>query len=101
MDSVMFSHDPLSGVYSGITPCSNNHTTKLAEVCPLRLSMTKRRRSGGNLSHNVGFLVRPTCQRSQAVQLSVSSSSLGVAMPPEWPVTPPPTRRARRRLETW
>ena len=30
MDSVMFSHDPLSGVYSGITPCSNNHTTKLA-----------------------------------------------------------------------
>jgi hypothetical protein len=27
IDSVMFSQDPLSGVYSGITPCSNNHTT--------------------------------------------------------------------------
>jgi hypothetical protein len=54
MDSVMFSQDPLSGVYIGITPCSNNHTTKLAVRCPLRLSMTNSRRSGGGLSHNVG-----------------------------------------------
>src|SRR5437763_9471471 len=30
MDSVIFSHDPLSGVYSGMMPWSNNHTTKRA-----------------------------------------------------------------------
>src|SRR5713226_8900562 len=76
IDSVMFSQDPLSGVYSGITPCSNNHTTKLAVRCPLRLSMTNRRRSGGSLSHNVGLMVRPACQRSHAAQLSASDSTL-------------------------
>src|SRR5437870_558900 len=27
-DSVMFSHEPLNGVYSGITPWANNHSTK-------------------------------------------------------------------------
>jgi hypothetical protein len=27
VDSVMFSQDPLSGVYSGMTPFSNKHTT--------------------------------------------------------------------------
>src|SRR6266851_3470840 len=72
---IMFSHDPLSGVYSGITPCSNNHTTKLAVVCPVRLSMTNRRRSGGSLSHNVGLTVRPACQRSHDTRLSASSST--------------------------
>src|SRR5215813_12665784 len=34
MDSVMFSQDPLSGVYRGMMPCSNNHTTNLAVRCP-------------------------------------------------------------------
>src|SRR2546425_11298635 len=27
-------------VYSGMMPCSNNHTTRRCERCPVRLSMT-------------------------------------------------------------
>src|SRR5437588_141024 len=46
LTSVMFSQDPLSGVYSGMMPCSNNHTTKCAVRCPARLSMTNSNRSG-------------------------------------------------------
>ena len=37
MDSVMFSHDPLSGVYSGMMPCSNSHTTKRVVRWPANL----------------------------------------------------------------
>ena len=44
--------------------------------CPLRLSMTNRRRSGGSVSHNVGLTVRPACQCSHAARLSVSSRTL-------------------------
>jgi len=34
----MFSHDPLSGVYSGITPCANSQVTIEVLGCPARLS---------------------------------------------------------------
>jgi len=28
----MFNHEPLNGVYSGITPCANSHSTKRLAV---------------------------------------------------------------------
>src|SRR5947209_6955641 len=43
MDSVMVSHDPPSGVYSGRMPCSNNQTTQRGVRCPARLSMINSR----------------------------------------------------------
>src|SRR5215472_3538468 len=77
IDSVMFSQDPLSGVYSGMMPWSNNHTTNLAVRCPARLSMTSSIRSGGSSSGNVGLTVRPACQRSHAARWSSSRNILG------------------------
>ena len=73
----MFSQDPLSGVYRGMMPCSNNHTTKLAVRWPARLSMTNSIRSGGSVSSSVGLTVRPACQRSQAARLSSSGKVFG------------------------
>ena len=37
MDSVMLSHDPLNGVYSGMMPWSNSQTTKRPGSWPARL----------------------------------------------------------------
>jgi Recombinase len=71
----MFSQDPLSGVYSGMMPCSNNHTTKCAVRCPARLSMTNNKRSGGSWSGIVGLTVRPACQRSHAVRFPSSGNA--------------------------
>ncbi len=47
-DSAMFNHDPLKGVYSGITPCANSQTTIEELKCPARLSQIRMRRSGGS-----------------------------------------------------
>ncbi len=48
MDSVMFSQDPLIGVYSGMTPWASSQTTNRAVRWPARLSMTSSIRSGGS-----------------------------------------------------
>ncbi|CDS48519.1 hypothetical protein [Polaromonas sp. CG9_12] len=61
MDSAMFSHEPLSGVYGGITPCANNHSTNAGVRCPLRLSYTSSRRSRGNRAGSVMRFYSPRC----------------------------------------
>jgi len=47
-DSAMFNQEPLNGVYSGITPCANNHMTIDELKWPARLSQMRIKRSGGN-----------------------------------------------------
>ena len=48
MLSAMFSHDPPTGVYSGMMPCSNSQQTNAGVLCPARLSSTSSIRSGGS-----------------------------------------------------
>ena len=47
-DSAMFSHEPLSGVYSGMIPCANSQVTIDVLRCPARLSQIRIKRSGGS-----------------------------------------------------
>ena len=63
MDSAMLSHDPDSGVYSGITPWANSHNTSASLQCPARLSSTSSSRNGGNASGSVIGDANPSCQR--------------------------------------
>src|SRR6266852_6260119 len=74
-DSVMFSHEPLNGVYSGSTPWANSHLTKARVLWPARLSMISRSRSGGRSALNRGLMVSPACQRSQLARLSASGNT--------------------------
>jgi hypothetical protein len=46
--AAMFSHDPPTGVYSGITAHANSRQTKSGVLCPARLSGTNCIRSGGS-----------------------------------------------------
>jgi hypothetical protein len=48
IDSAIFSHDPLIGVYSGMIPCTNNQVTMSVLKCPARLSQISSIRSGGS-----------------------------------------------------
>jgi hypothetical protein len=48
IDSAIFSHDPLIGVYSGMIPCANNQVTMSVLKCPARLSQISSIRSGGS-----------------------------------------------------
>ena len=75
IDSVMFSHEPPSGVYRGMLPCANSHNTKLGVRWPLRLSSTSSSRKGGSTALRVIFTFRPACQRFQAARLSASDST--------------------------
>ena len=45
----MFSHDPPTGVYSGMIPCSNSQQTNAGVLCPARLSSTSSIRKGRRL----------------------------------------------------
>src|SRR6516164_437672 len=63
MLSAMFSHDPPNGVYSGMTPWANSHSTNSGVLCPARLSSTKSIRKGGSRCASVGLTVKPRCQR--------------------------------------
>ena len=68
MLSAMFSHDPPSGVYSGMIPCANSQQTNAGVLCPARLSSTSSIRSGGSSAGSVGLIVRPSCHRSHAAR---------------------------------
>ena len=70
MLSAMFSHEPPTGVYSGMIPCANSQQTNSAVLCPARLSSTRSIRSGGNSSKSVGLMLRPSCHRSQPFLVS-------------------------------
>jgi uncharacterized membrane protein len=67
-DSAIFSHEPLSGVYNGMTPCWNNHRTIDQLRCPAKLSQIRSKRSGGNGS-------RGSCP-SQVTQCASSGRSI-------------------------
>ena len=56
MLSAMFSHDPPTGVYSGMIPCANSQQTNAGVLCPARLSSTSSIRSGGNSAGSVGLI---------------------------------------------
>lgn len=64
----MFSHDPPTGVYTGITPSANSHRTNAGVLCPARLSSTNRIRNGGRWSGRVIGTLSPTCHRSHAAR---------------------------------
>ena len=66
MPSAMFSHEPPTGVYSGMTPCSKSQQTNSGVLCPARLSSTGSTLGGGNSSGRVGLMVRPSCHISQS-----------------------------------
>src|SRR5262249_54845225 len=68
MLSAMFSHDPPTGVYSGMTPCANSQQTNSGVLCPARLSSTSSIRSGGRSASSVGLTVSPPRPRSQAAR---------------------------------
>ena len=72
IDSAMFSQEPLSGVYSGMTPWATSHNTSAGVLCPVRLSRTSSSRRGGRRSGRVNLIVSPSCQRSQAARHSAS-----------------------------
>ena len=77
IDSAMLSQEPLSGVYSGMTPCSTSHSTRLGVLWPVRLSRTSSIRRGGRRSGSVNLTVSPSCQRAQAVRHAASDSTGG------------------------
>ena len=86
MLSAMFSHDPPTGVYSGMMPFSKSQQTNSGVLCPARLSSTGSTRKGGNRCARVGLAVRPRCQRSHdsrsapaSAGASASGSVLGIA----------------------
>jgi hypothetical protein len=72
IDSAMFSQEPLSGVYSGMTPWATSHRTRLGVLWPVRLSRTSSSRRGGRRSGRMNGMVSPACQRSQAARRSSS-----------------------------
>ena len=73
----MFSHDPPTGVYSGMIPCANSQQTNSGVLCPARLSSTRSIRSGGSSASSVGLIVSPSCHRSQAARHPAAGSAGG------------------------
>jgi len=69
-DSPMFSHDPASGVYKGMIPWRNIHSTISGVLCPTRLSITRSIRNGGRFCGNVMRTTSPSCQRSHNVRFA-------------------------------
>lgn len=76
MLSAMFSQEPPTGVYSGMTPCANSQQTNAGVLCPARLSSTRSIRKGGGSAGRVGFAARPSCQRSQAARFSPGPAAM-------------------------
>src|SRR5258708_24104134 len=58
-------------------PCSHNHITKLGVWCPLKLSSTSNRRSGGMPSLLRGAMCKPSCHRCHWAWVSSGLSSGG------------------------
>lgn len=68
MLSAMFSHDPPTGVYTGMIPWANSHGTNSGVLCPARLSNTNSIRKGGNSAGGVGLTARPAGHRRHAIR---------------------------------
>jgi hypothetical protein len=94
-DSVIFSHDPLNGVYSGIIPWLNSHRTISGVLCPAKLSQINSIRSGGTMLGNVTRTVKPSCHCAQNNRVSsglrvdvdsgnVASTSVNSAFSQPW-----------------
>ena len=64
MDSVMFNQEPPKGVYKGMIPCWNSHSTMLGVLWPVRLSQTNSIRSRGKSLGNGGGSSNPAHQHS-------------------------------------
>ena len=77
----MFSHEPLKGVYNGITPCATNHRTKSGVLWPVKLSKTNSMRKDGNSSGKVNFTPKPTCQVSQVERFNIISDDFRTGKP--------------------
>ena len=74
-DSVIFSQDPLNGVYSGMMPWLKSHRTISGVECPARLSQIKSMRKGGSSSGSVIGCVSPSCHTSQSARLAAQTCS--------------------------
>ena len=77
----MLSHEPLKGVYNGITPCATIHRTKAGVLWPVKLSKTNSMRKGGNSSGKVNFTPKPACQVSQHERFNVVSGGIKTGQP--------------------
>ena len=64
--SAMFSQLPDSGVYRGMMPWANSHSSSSGVLCPVRLSSTNNIRKGGSSAGRLGFTDSPCCQRCHA-----------------------------------
>ncbi len=68
MLSAMFSQEPPTGVYTGMIPWANNHSTNSGVLWPARLSSTNSIRKDGNSSGRVGLTASPACHRRHAAR---------------------------------
>jgi len=74
-DSAMFSHDPHSGVYNGMTPQLNIHKTNSGVLCPARLSNTNSIRNDGSSAGKVIGHCKSCCQLFHNSRLADLSST--------------------------
>src|SRR3954463_1424821 len=56
-----------------MTPCAHSHSTRSGVLWPVRLSHTRRSRSGGRSSGKVKGVVRPACHTCQAAGVAAAS----------------------------
>jgi len=77
IDSAMFNQEPPKGVYNGMTPCWISQSTKIAVLCPLRLSQIKSIRNGGKSSGSDRGLSSPAHQHSHNARFVSGSRSSG------------------------
>ena len=77
----MFSHEPLKGVYTGLTPCATNPRTKSGVLWPAQLSQPNSLRTGGHWSGKVNFTPKPTGQASQPERFNLVAGGIGTGQP--------------------
>jgi len=69
--------EPPRGVYSGMIPCSNNHSSRSGVRCPAKLSYTSRMRNGGREGLREGWPSHVSHWAYSGRWLSRGSVSLG------------------------
>jgi hypothetical protein len=72
-DSVICSHEPLNGVYSGMIPWRKSQRTISGVAWPAKLSQIKSMRKGGTASGTVIGCVSPACPTNHAARLAAQT----------------------------
>ncbi len=111
-DSAMFSQEPPSGVYKGITPWAHSQSTRSGLLWPVRLSQMSNARRGGRSAGQGealaqaclpglpasprGLRARPRPLPGRAARIATSS-----ALSQGWSTALGPSPRARRAPRPW